>query len=117
MRRTDRLYHHVSLLSQAQAVGRYAAIDLAADDVGRQYRQPIITVFRPAVFDRHILTLDVTGFAQPLVMSARARRLSARRTAAPLVANASIRLFRYGATASWPSGCWWSSNGISFVRA
>src|SRR5262249_5526591 len=38
----------------------------AADQIGRQLRQPIITAFRPAVFDRHILTLDVAFFTEAL---------------------------------------------------
>ena len=38
----------------------------ATDQIGRQLRQPIITAFRPAVFDRHILTLDVAFFTEAL---------------------------------------------------
>jgi hypothetical protein len=40
---------------------------LATNEVGGQSRQPVIIVLRPAVFDRHILSLDVAGFAQSLV--------------------------------------------------
>src|SRR5271169_2520504 len=38
----------------------------AADEIGRQRRQPIELVLRPAVFDRHVLTLDIAGFLQAL---------------------------------------------------
>src|SRR5262249_52937477 len=41
-------------------------IDLAANQLGSQRRQPLIVVFRPAVFDRQVVTLDVAGFAQSL---------------------------------------------------
>ena len=42
-------------------------VDLAADEIGGQCGQPIIVALRPAVFDRHVLSLDVAGFAQSLV--------------------------------------------------
>ena len=38
-----------------------------ADEIGGQGGQPIIVALCPAVFDRHVLSLDVAGFAQPLV--------------------------------------------------
>ena len=34
---------------------------------GGQGGQPVIVALCPAVFDRHVLSLDVAGFAQPLV--------------------------------------------------
>src|SRR5215469_4630329 len=37
-----------------------------ADEIGGQFGQPIKATLRPAVFDRHILSLDVAGFAKPL---------------------------------------------------
>jgi len=37
-----------------------------ANQLGRQRRQAIILALRPAIFDRDILTFDVTGFTQPL---------------------------------------------------
>jgi hypothetical protein len=40
--------------------------DLMADQTGRKLRQPIISTFRRAVFDGHILALDVTGFTKAL---------------------------------------------------
>jgi hypothetical protein len=38
----------------------------AADQIGRERRQPINLIFRPAVFDRHVLALDIAGFLQAL---------------------------------------------------
>ena len=35
---------------------------LSMNEFGCQRRQPIIMTFRPAVFDRHILALDITSF-------------------------------------------------------
>ena len=54
----------------ASAAGGAAARDdhghLTADQIGRQCRQSIILTLRPAIFDRHILALDIAGFAQAL---------------------------------------------------
>jgi hypothetical protein len=36
-------------------------VDLAIDEIGRQCEEPIIMALRPAVFDRDVLSLDVTG--------------------------------------------------------
>jgi len=33
-----------------------------------------------------------------------------------LMTNTSIRMLRCGATVSWPSGCWWSADGIGFTH-
>jgi hypothetical protein len=41
--------------------------NLAANQIGYQRRQPIIVTVRPAVFDCHILCLDIAGFIQSLV--------------------------------------------------
>src|SRR5262249_19559514 len=41
-------------------------IDLAVDEAGGQCGQSIILVFGPAVFDRQVFSLDVSGFAQSL---------------------------------------------------
>ena len=43
---------------------------LSANQIGRQCRQSIVLVLRPAVFDRYILTLDVAGSPQPMVKCA-----------------------------------------------
>src|SRR5262245_58083217 len=37
----------------------------AADQIGRQFRQPIIVIVRPEVFDGHVLALDIASFAEP----------------------------------------------------
>ena len=39
---------------------------LATDEVGRECGQPIVVALSAAVFDRQVLPLDVTGFAQSL---------------------------------------------------
>jgi hypothetical protein len=44
-------------------------VDLAADEIRRQGRQPIEVSFRPAIFDRNVLALDVAEFAHPLAES------------------------------------------------
>src|SRR5438067_10179452 len=49
-----------------RAADRYDYIDLATDEIGGQCRQPIVVALCPAVFDRHILPLDIAGFAQSL---------------------------------------------------
>ena len=52
-------------------------IDLAADEVGGQCRQPIIVALRPAIFDSQVLSLDVAGFAQSLTEPGEARQCRA----------------------------------------
>ena len=54
-------------LFAASAAGavRHDHIDLAADEIGGQC-EPIIVALCPAVFDRHVLSFDVAGFAQSL---------------------------------------------------
>src|SRR5262249_21137137 len=37
-----------------------------ANEIGRQLWQAIISAFRPAIFDRHVLALDVTGLSEAL---------------------------------------------------
>ena len=39
---------------------------LPMNQIGRHRRQPIILAFRPTVLDLHVVTIDITGFAQPL---------------------------------------------------
>jgi hypothetical protein len=38
----------------------------ATNQIGGQFRQPVVTTFRPAIFDRDVAPLDVAGFAQAL---------------------------------------------------
>jgi hypothetical protein len=40
--------------------------DAATDEIGCERRQTVILIFRPAVFDRHVLTRDIAGFLQAL---------------------------------------------------
>jgi hypothetical protein len=44
--------------------------DLAANQVGRQSRQPIVLILCPPVCDRHVLALDMPGLPQALTESA-----------------------------------------------
>ena len=53
-------------------------VDLAADEIGGQCGQPIIVALRPAVFDRHVLSLDIAGFAQSLAERGHKRCRSGR---------------------------------------
>jgi hypothetical protein len=41
-------------------------MDLEHNQFGRECGEPLGVTLRPAIFDRHALTLGVTGFAQPL---------------------------------------------------
>jgi hypothetical protein len=45
--------------SEASARGNHR--DLSANQLGRQHRQPIEFVLGPAVFDGHVLALDIAG--------------------------------------------------------
>ena len=47
------------------AVG-YDHRNAAADETGCKRRQPIILIFRPAVFNRNILALDIAAFLEAL---------------------------------------------------
>src|SRR5262249_59053934 len=38
--------------------------NLPPNQLGRQHRQPIVLAFCPAVLDRHVLTLDISGLFQ-----------------------------------------------------
>src|SRR5262249_16364318 len=46
---------------------RYQERDMAAHEVCRQCGKPIVTAFRPAIFDRDIRALDGAGFLQTLL--------------------------------------------------
>jgi len=41
-------------------------VDLPADEVGGQSRQPVVVILRPTIFEHHALPFDMAGFAQPL---------------------------------------------------
>ena len=58
---------------RGRGLGASAAMPVAADhgdrrshQFGRQRRQPIVLAVRPAVFDRHVLAVDIAGLAQTL---------------------------------------------------
>jgi hypothetical protein len=62
-----------------RAAGRDDDGDPALHQIGRQFRQPIDFVARPAELDSHVLPLDVAGFAEAFAergqeMGARLRR-------------------------------------------
>src|SRR5262249_9713805 len=55
--------------------------DLLLNQTGRQRWQSVIVVFCPAIFDGHVLTLDLAGFLQTLAECGHGRRISVRRCA------------------------------------
>ena len=65
-RRSGSSRSHFSPLVPQRAAVVDDHVDLAADEIGGQCGQPIIAALRPAVFDRHVLSLDIAGFAQSL---------------------------------------------------
>ncbi|HEX3410283.1 MAG TPA: hypothetical protein VHT00_01080 [Stellaceae bacterium] len=69
-------------LCRGDAARSYDHVDLAADEIGGQCRQSIIAALRPAVFDRHVLSLDIAGFAQSLAEPGHIRRRLAGQPAA-----------------------------------
>ena len=57
-------------------------VDLARDEVNSQRWKPILVVLRPPVLDRHVLSLDVAGFAQsPVERGNKWRKRAGRGTA------------------------------------
>jgi hypothetical protein len=48
------------------AVAGYDHRYAAADEIGDERRQPIVLIFRPAIFDRDVLPVDIAGFLQAL---------------------------------------------------
>jgi hypothetical protein len=46
--------------------GSYDYRDAAADEIGCEYRQPIVLVLRKSILDHHVLALDIAGFLQTL---------------------------------------------------
>ena len=39
---------------------------LTANQIGRQCRQSVVLILRPAIFDRYVLAFDIAGFSQAL---------------------------------------------------
>ena len=68
-----------ALAASAAASQRNDHRDPTANQFGRDRRQSIILAFRPAVFDRHVLALDITGFFQTLRNARRRSRDRPRR--------------------------------------
>ena len=66
-----------------RGAARHDHVDLAADEVGGQCGQPIIVTLRPAVFDRHVLSLDIAGFAQSLAERGHKRLQTGRASVLP----------------------------------
>src|SRR5262245_20050521 len=58
--------------SDASARGDYR--DLSANQFGSQHREPIELILGPAVYDRHVLALDVAGVLQALAESCETAR-------------------------------------------
>src|SRR5206468_285814 len=52
-----------------RSAGRGDHCDTAADQIGRKRRQPGVVVVSPAILDRDVLALDISGFAQALAKS------------------------------------------------
>src|SRR5262249_20787275 len=55
--------------------------DLLLNQIDRQRWQSVILAVRPAVLDRHVLTLDVAGFLQTLPEPSHHRPVAVRRSA------------------------------------
>ena len=62
--------------AEAATTGRGDHGDLSANQFGRQRRQPIELILGPAVFDRHVLALDIAGVLQALAKCAQTVRVS-----------------------------------------
>ena len=67
---------------------------LTANQIRRQVPEPIVLAFRPAVFDRYILPLDVTGLLQSFAKSGCVLRVGVRRAAAEKANHRHRRLLR-----------------------
>src|SRR5262245_46766409 len=56
--------------------------DMTVNQIGRKCRQSIVLTFRPAIFDLHVLALDIACLFQSLPERAQTDRVSLRRCAA-----------------------------------
>ena len=68
--------------------------DLPANQIGRQRRQPIELILGPAVFDRHVLALDIAGVFEALTKSAQTLRVAVGRYGAEESDHRHRRLLR-----------------------
>src|SRR5262249_17236825 len=55
---------------------------LPANQFGRQLRQPLVLTLSPAIFDRHVLALDIAGVLEALAECAHTVRKRVRRCTA-----------------------------------
>ena len=78
----------------ALAVFSQDQVDLAADEFGGQSGRPIKVALRPAVFDDHVFSLDIPGFAEALLERGHTWRKHARRLAAEETDHRHRLLFR-----------------------
>src|ERR1700730_13459674 len=76
---------------------------LAADQIGRQFRQPLGSIVRPTKFDGNVLALDVAGFAQSFAKSGHSLDARLWRTAIEIPHHRHRRLLR--ARRERPRGC------------
>jgi hypothetical protein len=58
------------------SAGRGNHGNLTMNQIGRHRRQPIILAFRPTVFDRYVLAIYVTSFAQPFEKGGQVPRIA-----------------------------------------
>jgi hypothetical protein len=63
-----------------RSAGRGNNGHLIMNQIGRQRRQPITSALPPAVFDRHVVALNVTGFAEPFEIGRQGSRVSVGRS-------------------------------------
>src|SRR5262249_29314018 len=77
--------------------------DLAANQLGRQFRQPLGSTFGPAVNDGDVLALHVTAFLEALVKSAQTVCGGPRRPGIEISDDRQLRLLR--ARCEWPRRC------------
>jgi hypothetical protein len=75
---------------------------LAPDQVGHQRRKSIILAICPAVFNRHVVAIDIARLAQPLTERSRKIREQVRRFAIEKSDDWHCRLLR--ARRDGPSG-------------
>src|SRR5262249_14670526 len=88
--------------------GRGNHADLAANQFGSEFRQPIALIFGEAVYDRHILTLDMASLLQALPVCTQASESDTpdgrARNPTPAVAGCCARAASAHATAVPPGG-------------
>src|SRR5262249_17822737 len=67
---------------------------LPANQFGRQLRQPLVLTLSPAIFDRHVLALDIAGVLEALPECAHTIRKRVRRSTAEEAKHRQRRLLR-----------------------